>query len=195
MIQNDHLFLGEYTPTNKKRFSCSDSTFLSLISLHYTWLWLMITSFQIRKLVCEWMAWALRMSRPGKEISREALMRKAQMRDAEARGYASVSLISNVKDVDNAIPLNDFAPMHALPLKDGGYINVRNELLAILNELRYITHKIKEDEETAESTNDWKFAAMVIDRFCIWVFSLLMLVTTIPTFISAATKEDKPYAG
>ena len=138
------------------------------------------------------MAWALRMSRPGKELSRQFLLRKAEMREAEARGYASVSLISNIKDVDNAIPVNEFPAVRSLRLAEGGYMNVKNELLAILNELRYITHKMKEDDENSESTNDWKFAAMVIDRACVWVFSIILFVITFAIYISALNKVDKP---
>lgn len=135
--------------------------------------------------MCEWLAWAMRMSRPGKDLSRQFLLRKAKMRELEARTPPSVSLISNVKDVDNAIPLNDFPPVRSVRMEDGGLHNVRNELLAILNELRFITHKIKEDQEASEEVNDWKFAAMVIDRLCIWVFSVYMVVTTLAIFFSA----------
>ena len=125
------------------------------------------------------------MSRPGKDLSRQFLLRKARMRELEARTPPSVSLISNVKDVDNAIPLNDFPPLRSVKMDDGGILNVKNELLAILNELRYITHKIKEDNEANEETNDWKFAAMVIDRLCIWVFSVYMVVATVAIFFSS----------
>ena len=125
------------------------------------------------------------MSRPGKELSRQFLLRKAKMRELEARTPPSVSLISNVKDVDNAIPLNDFPPVRSVKMEDGGFLNVRNELLAILNELRYITHKIKDESDAGEEVNDWKFAAMVIDRLCLWVFSVYMIVTTLAIFFSA----------
>ena len=127
------------------------------------------------------------MSRPGKDLSRQFLLRKARMRELEARTPPSISLLSNVKDVDNAIPLNDFPPVRTVRLDDGGsLLNVKNELLAILNELRFITHKIKEDNETEEEVNDWKFAAMVIDRLCIWVFSIYMIVTTLAIFLFRA---------
>lgn len=125
------------------------------------------------------------MSRPGKDISREFLLRKAKMRELESRQPPSLSLLSNVKDVDNAIPLNDFPPLRSIRVDDGGFTSVRNELLAILNELRYITHKIKEDSEASEEINDWKFAAMVIDRLCLWVSALYMGITTAAIFFSA----------
>ncbi len=71
-------------------------------------------TLQIRKAICEWLAWALRMSRPGKDLSRQFLLRKARMRELEARTPPSISLLSNVKDVDNAIPLNDFPPVSVI---------------------------------------------------------------------------------
>ena len=125
------------------------------------------------------------MSRPGKDLSRQFLLRKARMRELEARTPPSVSLISNVKDTDNAIPLNEFPPLRSVKMEDGGILSVKNELLAILNELRFITHKIKEDNEANEETNDWKFVAMVIDRLCIWVFSVYMIVATVAIFFSS----------
>ena len=60
--------------------------------------------------------------------------------------------------------------------------SIRAELLAILNELRFITRKIKDENDNAEETNDWKFAAMVIDRLCFWIFSLYLIVATIAIF-------------
>lgn len=125
------------------------------------------------------------MSRPGKDISRQFLLRKAKMRELETRYPPSLSLLSNVKDVDNAIPLNDFPPLRSIRVEEGGFASVRNELLAILNELRYITHKIKHDSEASEEINDWKFAAMVIDRLCLWVSAIYMAVSTLAIFLSA----------
>ena len=136
-------------------------------------------------MICEWLAWILRMSRPGRDISRQFLLRKAKMRELEAKNPPSLSLISNVKDVDNAIPLNDYPHLRSVKIDDGGYSHVRNELLAILNELRFITHKIKEDNEATDETNDWKFAAMVIDRLCFWIFSTYLLITTLGIFFTA----------
>jgi len=60
--------------------------------------------------------------------------------------------------------------------------SIRGELLAILNELRFITRKIKDENDNADETNDWKFAAMVIDRLCFWIFSLYLIVATIAIF-------------
>lgn len=149
----------------------------------------------MKKLICEWLAWALRMSRPGRDLSRKFLLCKARMRDLEAKTPPSVSLIANVKDVDNAIPINDF-PAAARPGvrcyddNSRGMLSIRGELLAILNELRFITKKMKEENDSNEETNDWKFAAMVIDRLCFWIFSFYLIGTTMVIFLSPSFKES-----
>ncbi|KAK2179088.1 hypothetical protein NP493_514g00017 [Ridgeia piscesae] len=140
----------------------------------------------VKKIVCEWLAWALRMSRPGHDLSREFLLQKAHMRELESRNPPSRSLLSNIRDVDNSIPVNvNDMYMRCTRLEEGGLHNVRNELLAILNELRFITRKIKDNNESDEVTGDWKFAAMVIDRLFFWIFSVAFVITTIGIFFSA----------
>ena len=115
------------------------------------------------------------------------------MRELEAKNPPSLSLISNVRDADNTIPHTDYPSFRSTTtstttttkVDGGGYHQIRNELLAILNEIRFITHKIKEDNEAADATNDWKFAAMVIDRLCFWIFAFYLTVTTLIIFFSA----------
>jgi len=161
----------------------------------------LVSDVQVKRLLCEWLAWALHISRPGRDLSRRFLQCKARMRDLEAKTPPSVSLISNVKDVDNAIPINDFAVSGGFQRSlDGrppsaGYGNVvstagmRNELLGILSELRYITKKMKDDLENEEETNDWKFAAMVVDRLCFWIFTLYLVATTVAIFIAPSVNR------
>ena len=59
----------------------------------------------MRILICEWLAWLLRIKRPGCELSLEELRRKHQVRKLESLIPPSASLISNIKDIDNTIPL------------------------------------------------------------------------------------------
>ena len=66
---------------------------------------------------------------------------------------------------------------------------LHNEMLAIMNELRVITRKVKNDDNTSSAINDWKFAAMVIDRACFWIFSTSLMVVVI---IIIKTSYDKP---
>jgi len=62
---------------------------------------------------------------------------------------------------------------------------VRAELLAILNELRWLTGKLKDDAEDGSVTSDWKFVAMVVDRLCFWVFTLYYVVGSVAIFFRA----------
>ena len=55
----------------------------------------------------------------------------------------------------------------------------------ILKELRVITDKIKNDEDSASIENDWKFAAMVLDRLCLITFTLFTVIATVAVLVAA----------
>ena len=170
--------------------------------------------FQVKRLVCEWLAWLLRMSRPGHSLSRKILLRKARLRQLEAKTPPSLSLLSNVKDLDNGMAFSsvDFTVYRSVSVdgesdrdrgstcagsrpnmaNNAGLLAVRNELMAILTELRFITKKMKEDSEKEDETNDWKFAAMVIDRLCFWIFSFYLVLATMCIFISPYVVAKEP---
>ncbi|XP_043671753.1 neuronal acetylcholine receptor subunit alpha-7-like isoform X1 [Vespula pensylvanica] len=61
----------------------------------------------------------------------------------------------------------------------------RYELILILKEIKVITDQLKNDEENTKVTNDWKFAAMVIDRMCLIIFTLFTIIATITVLLSA----------
>ncbi|KAI4487330.1 hypothetical protein M0804_005479 [Polistes exclamans] len=48
-----------------------------------------------------------------------------------------------------------------------------------------ITDQLRSDEENTKVTNDWKFAAMVIDRMCLIIFTLFTIIATITVLLSA----------
>ena len=62
---------------------------------------------------------------------------------------------------------------------------VRGDILAILNEIRFITRRMKDEAQGADETNDWKWAAMVIDRLCFWVFTAYLIIATLVIFFKA----------
>lgn len=55
----------------------------------------------------------------------------------------------------------------------------------ILKELQFLTEKVKRDEQFEDDCNDWKFAAMVIDRLCLWLFTIFTTVSTCAILFSA----------
>ncbi|KRZ66892.1 Cullin-3 [Trichinella papuae] len=64
-----------------------------------------------------------------------------------------------------------------------------NDICQLLEQLiadvRYIREFVKNEEEEQEARNDWKFAAMVVDRICLIAFSFVILVSTIGIFSSS----------
>ena len=62
------------------------------------------------------------------------------------------------------------------------------ELTSLLGELRYITRRMRSDEEREEVISDWKFAAMVIDRLCFYVFSAYLLMLSVVFFGLAVSR-------
>ena len=59
------------------------------------------------------------------------------------------------------------------------------EVNRVLLEIRKITSKLKQDEEDNELKNEWKFAALVIDRLCLWVCLGTTLISTLAILCSA----------
>lgn len=51
----------------------------------------------------------------------------------------------------------------------GGLGGHHRELHLILRELQFITARMKKADEEAELISDWKFAAMVVDRYVLLV--------------------------
>jgi len=63
--------------------------------------------------------------------------------------------------------------------------STNRELKCILKEMRFMTNRLKAMDEENEIESDWKFAAMVIDRFCLIIFTTFTIVTTIAVLFSA----------
>lgn len=69
------------------------------------------------------------------------------------------------------------------------------ELSKILDEVRYISKRFRDQDEDDTVCNEWKFAASVIDRLCLMAFSLFTILCTIgilmsaPNFVEAISKD------
>ncbi|CAF4830265.1 unnamed protein product, partial [Rotaria sp. Silwood1] len=61
---------------------------------------------------------------------------------------------------------------------------VRSELRIIISQLTVLTNHFRRQEEHDDETQDWKFIAMVIDRLCLIIFSIIMFVFTTLTFLN-----------
>lgn len=56
---------------------------------------------------------------------------------------------------------------------------MKRNLGAILKELKVMTQKIDDDDADEEKILNWKFAAMVIDRLCMVIFSVATFLSTV----------------
>uniref|UniRef100_A0A8R1IM30 Neur_chan_memb domain-containing protein n=1 Tax=Caenorhabditis japonica TaxID=281687 RepID=A0A8R1IM30_CAEJA len=55
----------------------------------------------------------------------------------------------------------------------------------IYHELKIVTKRMIEGDKEEQASNNWKFAAMVVDRLCLYVFTIFIIVSTIGIFWSA----------
>lgn len=51
-------------------------------------------------------------------------------------------------------------------------------LSSVLKEVKKLTKKIDDDDSDDDKILEWQFAAMVIDRLCVAIFSVATLVST-----------------
>ena len=63
--------------------------------------------------------------------------------------------------------------------------SLKRELGLILKEIKLITEKIKDDEESSSVEGDWKFAAMVLDRLCLILFTVFTMLATVAVLWAA----------
>jgi len=169
----------------------------------------------VRTLFLQWIPWVLRMARPGEKITRKTIMMQNKMKELDLKEKSSKSLLANVLDMDDDfVPSSSLPHSHVHPhhpghgqpgqQKNGGFIRVSGnvppseenvssaypsgvprELSLILKEIKVITDKIRDDEESAAIEGDWKFAAMVLDRLCLITFTLFTIIATLAVLAAA----------
>lgn len=163
--------------------------------------------FQIKSVFLQWLPWILGMSRPGKKITRKTILMNSRMKELELKERSSKSLLANVLDIPddfrNVTPgsgatggnnastvTTNLGPnyMRATTIEDSSALpssGTQRELQNILRELQFITTRMKKADEEAEVISDWKFAAMVVDRFCLIIFTMFTIIATVAVLLSA----------
>ncbi|KAM9366746.1 neuronal acetylcholine receptor subunit alpha-7-like [Symphorus nematophorus] len=174
-----------------------------------------------RVILLNWCAWFLRMKRPGEDRVRSACHNKAPRSsltssDLNASASAPQSNNSNMLYVGirglESIPYSTAATSPdsgvlcgrlvgredemLLPASHSASVgSVEPELAKILDEVRYIAKRFRDQDEDESVCNEWKFAASVIDRLCLMAFSLFTILCTIgilmsaPNFVEAISKD------
>ncbi|XP_059487021.1 neuronal acetylcholine receptor subunit alpha-7 isoform X6 [Neocloeon triangulifer] len=153
----------------------------------------------VKTVLLHWFPWFLRMSRPGKKITLRTIKMHKRKKELELKDRSCKSLLTNVLELDD-----DFRQisgpscgaylrgMSASTLDDtvahvGGSAcsASQRELQLILRELQFITGRMRQADEKADLISDWKFAAMVVDRFCLIIFTMFTVVATVAVLLSA----------
>ena len=62
---------------------------------------------------------------------------------------------------------------------------IEKELREILKEIRVVTDKIRAEAEASTLENEWKFAAMVLDRVCLIAFTLFTVLLSAAVLLAA----------
>uniref|UniRef100_A0A1I8H0I3 Neuronal acetylcholine receptor subunit alpha-7 n=1 Tax=Macrostomum lignano TaxID=282301 RepID=A0A1I8H0I3_9PLAT len=125
--------------------------------------------------------------------SAAASHRGASFRDtAGAAGLPqrhSKSLLANVLDLENGVQTVSGGVEGGCGVGGGGGGGGGggnpNGLSVVLDELRIVTRKIADDTTASDISSDWKFAARVVDRLCLIVFSCFTVISTCSILFSA----------
>ena len=111
------------------------------------------------------------------------------LRDAMLQERQSRILLANYVETDEDIRMENGAYVRRVtsPREENPYLNPKSDLNAILREIRKITAKCKREDEDLELRGEWRFAAMVLDRLCLWICVTLTVLSTTAIMFSAPT--------
>ncbi|XP_044572352.1 acetylcholine receptor subunit alpha-type acr-16 isoform X1 [Drosophila ananassae] len=193
----EKLTLGTYF--NCIMFMVASSVVLTVVVLNYHHRTADIHEMPpwIKSVFLQWLPWILRMGRPGRKITRKTILLSNRMKELELKERSSKSLLANVLDIDDDFRHTISGSQTAIgsSASFGRPTTVEEhhtaigcnhkDLHLILKELQFITARMRKADDEAELISDWKFAAMVVDRFCLIVFTLFTIIATVTVLLSA----------
>ncbi|XP_074090645.1 neuronal acetylcholine receptor subunit alpha-7 isoform X2 [Macrotis lagotis] len=169
-----------------------------------------------RIILLNWCAWFLRMKRPGEDKVRPACQHKQHRCSLTSVELNAMSGQPTSNGNMLYIGFRGLEGTHCMPASDSGVIcgrmtcspteeeNILHsghtsegdpDLAKILEEVRYIANRFRDQDEEEAVCNEWKFAACVVDRLCLMAFSVFTIICTIgilmsaPNFVEAVSKD------
>ncbi|XP_014667766.1 PREDICTED: neuronal acetylcholine receptor subunit alpha-7-like [Priapulus caudatus] len=150
----------------------------------------------MRIVFLRWLPKLLRMRSPaGTEKNLQRNVVNSKLKEIELKERCSRSLLANVLDCDDDFhagnSMSMFANKNGSACDDGHVAQTSphggapSELSLILKELRTITRFMQRDDDERHMNNEWHFLAMVVDRLCLYVFSIYTLVAIITVLVRA----------
>ncbi|KAI1283113.1 Neuronal acetylcholine receptor subunit alpha-7 [Halotydeus destructor] len=73
----------------------------------------------------------------------------------------------------------------ALDSTAGHTCQIVREISSCLRELKYITNRMRDNDDLEKIVQDWKFAAAIIDRLCFYAFTAFTIISTFVCLSSA----------
>ncbi|CDQ91706.1 unnamed protein product [Oncorhynchus mykiss] len=173
-----------------------------------------------RVILLNWCAWFLRMKRPGEDRVRPACHNKHPRGSLTSMdlntsasaphstngnmlyiGLESMHYTTAATSPDSGVLCGrlvcgrgeDEVLLPTRPTSSAG--SLEPDLAKLLDEVRYIAKRFRDQDEDELVCNEWKFAASVIDRLCLMAFSLFTILCTIgilmsaPNFVEAISKD------
>ncbi|CAJ0930471.1 unnamed protein product, partial [Mesorhabditis belari] len=135
-----------------------------ILNLHFRGPDTHVMSPLVRSVLLEWLPWILMMSRPGHTFTKGC-----SIQDGEA------------KLREPSLPIN----RSDLPAHQPVYEAQLLLLHSCYAELKQITAKLEKEANEERVQNDWRFAAMCVDRACLILFSLFIVISTLAIMLSA----------
>ena len=80
------------------RYPCFNS---AIANIEFIFYFVLFIYMQVRTLFLLWLPWILRMSRPGKKVTRKTIMMNSRIKEMELKERSSRSLLANVLDMDD----------------------------------------------------------------------------------------------
>ncbi|CAI4228268.1 unnamed protein product [Auanema sp. JU1783] len=163
-----------------------------------------------RYIFLEFLPWILLMSRPGRQFRKP---KKESRADDETSTTSQASttpessrlldqkdqcrLIHRINiDNDNMENCKDASSFRPRLVENTDYLSVYTPLESGLKEIVQLLHSFKErleeEEKDGDLQNDWQFMAMVIDRLCLFLFTFLIVCTTLIVFLSTPNLLNSP---
>ncbi|CAJ0585298.1 unnamed protein product, partial [Mesorhabditis spiculigera] len=135
-----------------------------ILNLHFRGPDTHVMSPLVRSVLLEWLPWILMMSRPG-----HTFRKGCALKDGEP------------KLKEPSLPIN----RSDLPAHQPVYEAQLLLLHSCYSELKQITAKLEKEAWEERVQNDWRFAAMAVDRACLVMFSLFIVISTLAIMLSA----------
>ncbi|XP_022257668.1 neuronal acetylcholine receptor subunit alpha-7-like isoform X1 [Limulus polyphemus] len=145
----------------------------------------------IKTLFLKWLPFFLRMKRRGRKTNSRHVFFKNKMKELDRKERSSRSLIANVLDIDDDFRSHNSTTSYLSVRTNEETVNshvcgvTQKEISTIIRELRFITNRLKTEDEATVIINEWKFAAMVMDRVCLILFTLFTLLSTFACLFTA----------